>query len=289
MAGLFAVAVVLAVAAEAKIYSAGVLLVAGAVAGIIVARELVRNRVAAAFKLFGVVMVAVAALSAGHAQVARVWTSLQASLEISRKTVFLDRVFFQQAERFNPAFGTGPGTAGSRAANAVAADILYKEEVHVPPALAGSTVAQRWAMGGLWDEELYELIGHYSSVIVMPFSGVGAVKAELGYAGLLLLLVLLVAVGTRAVRAGLDPQMPPETMMIHHVAGLGLLGMIPVAVFDTLWEMPQITAIVASALLATGGAAARTRPQPVLQRRWPRHDPSAAARRGRLAELARNP
>lgn len=114
----------------------------------------------------------------------------------NQKAVLYKRVFssMRQEEELLWWVGTGPGTFGSRAANTLAYDVLYKETQKIPSFIP--PVSSPWTrkyLGDLMTQDLVEIVLFRSAVLASPVSGIVALKAELGWPGFILFLLAILA------------------------------------------------------------------------------------------------
>jgi hypothetical protein len=107
----------------------------------------------------------------------------------NQKAVWYKRVFSEMKREDERLWwtGTGPGNFGSRAANTLAYDVMYKESQKIPSFIP--PVSSPWTrkhLGDLMTSELAEMITFHSTFLAAPVSGIVALKAELGWPGLIL-------------------------------------------------------------------------------------------------------
>lgn len=170
----------------------------------------------------------------------------------SQKVEFLDRVFFRMGEYgYSHLLGVGPGMLGSRAANSVSADVLAKSEKHLPEFLMRTPEPESRVMAGLWTVDLMESIRWMSATLVFPFSGIGALKGELGWVGLLLFHALVLfrywPERSRAVLGN------PSTNIAFWIVCCAGLSTLVLGWFDTVWEMPKIIVFLGAFTISTIG------------------------------------
>lgn len=115
----------------------------------------------------------------------------------NKKAVFYKRIFRDHL-RDEPLlwfFGVGPGKIGSKASNALAYDVLYKEEHRKWIQNYFPQHSSPWVlkyMSDLYSDTQRE-IHQYSGQLSSPFSGIISIKAELGIVGLILFVVVIIA------------------------------------------------------------------------------------------------
>tara|TARA_B100000378_G_scaffold206253_1_gene169514 strand:+ start:17870 stop:19333 length:1464 start_codon:yes stop_codon:yes gene_type:complete len=91
-------------------------------------------------------------------------------------------------------FGTGPGTNGSRASNALAYDVMYKKEntvtlpSFIPPSSSDFT---KKYLSGLFTEDYAENSGNRSATLGNPFNSICALFVEFGVVGFILFSMFL--------------------------------------------------------------------------------------------------
>lgn len=101
--------------------------------------------------------------------------------------------------------GTGPGTNGSRASNALAYDVMYKKEntvtlpSFIPP--KSSSFTRRY-LSRLFTKDYAESSGNRSALLGNPFNSICAVFIEFGVMGTALFIAFLVVVIKQIINAG---------------------------------------------------------------------------------------
>jgi len=171
--------------------------------------------------------------------------------EHSHKTIFLDRVFNQMATyNYSNLFGVGPGMLGSRSANAVSANILHKEEMALPKSVQGAPQPEAEILRGLYDKEFQDKIRYMSANLVIPFSGIGAMKGEMGWLGLIsVVLLFLLLFWPLRVYYHLE-SVNYQVTIVYFMATISGLSIVLLSIFDTAWEQPKIMVFLAMLVLA---------------------------------------
>ncbi len=251
---------ILAAAASGKIYS--VFIIVTGLLFFVTSTEFIQGLLhgkakSVLFLLFGGLglFLAFSAIS-GNLEAIKTWAGYQ--FEHSHKIVFLNKVFNQMDDYgYSDMLGVGPGMLGSRAANAVSADVLHKEQIHLPQSIQGAPAPEARIMAGLFDKEFQEQVRYMSANIVIPFSGIGAMKAELGWLGLIVIIGLFVVIfwpKVRFSRINRSLNISMVTVMVS-LAGLSTIFL---AIFETSWEQPKIMVALSVLLIALNGKSMNT-------------------------------
>ena len=93
-------------------------------------------------------------------------------------------------------FGTGPGTNGSRASNALAYDVMYKKDntVKLPGFISPhSSEFTRRYISGLYTEKYAEASNYRSAILGNPFNSICAIFVEFGMLGFILFFTFLIS------------------------------------------------------------------------------------------------
>ncbi len=180
---------------------------------------------------------------------------LKYQYEHSHKTIFLDRVFNQMAiYNYSNLFGVGPGMLGSRSANAVSANILHKEEMALPKLFQGAPQPEAEILRGLYDKEFQDKIRYMSANLVIPFSGIGAMKGEMGWLGLIsVILLFLLLFWPHRVYYHLE-NVNYQITVVYFMATISGLSIVLLSIFDTAWEQPKIMVFLAMLMLAASSS-----------------------------------
>lgn len=198
----------------------------------------------AGFLLIGLVL----SLVSGNLASIKSWAEYQ--YEHSHKILFLDRVFNKMENYgYSNLLGVGPGMLGSRAANAVSSDVLHKEEVHLPGFMTGSPSPEARILGGLFDKEFQESVRYMSANMVIPFSGIGAMKGEAGWIGLIVVVMLFLSLFWPASFRHMKG-VNQEQLLVYVMASASGLSVIFLSVFDTGWEQPKVMVFLAMLMIA---------------------------------------
>lgn len=251
---------VLAVAASGKIYS--VFIVGLGWCFLVVSAEfvqgLLRGKIKAVLFLLagGLGVVFIISTLASQLGAIKAWSEYQ--YEYSHKIIFLDRVFNQmETYGYSNLFGVGPGMLGSRAANAVSSDVLHKEEIHLPQVLQGAPQPEARIMSELFDKEFQDRVRYMSANMVIPFSGIGAMKGELGWLGLITVVFVFFSlfwpsrINTQLMTSNY------QAAVIYFMVSISGLSTIFLSIFDTVWEQPKVMIILAMLVLAAKSFSSR--------------------------------
>ncbi|TAF66238.1 MAG: hypothetical protein EAZ55_06325 [Cytophagales bacterium] len=112
------------------------------------------------------------------------------------KIVLYQRVYYYMYLEDLPvwAIGAGPGRFGSKAANIMATDVLYKEkgQLTLPNFISPySSYYVKKYMGDIWTAENAMLMTWMSANFTFPFAGWITIKSELGIGGLVIFILIL--------------------------------------------------------------------------------------------------
>lgn len=90
--------------------------------------------------------------------------------------------------------GVGPGNFGSRAANALAKDTMYKggSEIKLPSIIKGYTNPLYKPIAKEYSKEYFDNISYYSAILSYPFNSIVTIYGETGMVGLVFLFTFIV-------------------------------------------------------------------------------------------------
>jgi len=217
------------------------------------------SRRSLALRAIALIAAGAAATLLAHSWIEENADAFASNWQESGKHALFERIFGEFGGRYNAVLGVGPGMAGSRAASAASADVLFKEVTGIASSLLGpAPEPERWAMRDLWTAELAASIATKSALITMPFSGWASARAELGWPAVLALLLFLLALAVRLARVAVRH---PPVFGIAAAAAVLCAGLPIMLTFDNVLEQPHITApLIVLAMVSRGyrmhGAAA---------------------------------
>jgi len=224
--------------ASAKIYSTTVFGAAGLAIVMLVIAGGAISRVGTGLRAGAAILLLLLMGVSAESWVRDNFAGLVSNWEDSEKRTLLSRITFDIADRYNSILGVGPGMLGSRAASAASADVLFKEEEGALQRLLGpAPKPERWAMQGLWDAEVAQAIADRSALVSMPFSGWGALRGELGWPAVVLLVFYLLALGWQMSAIATRHA---GACNIALAAALGCVGLLVILFFDNVLEHPHI-------------------------------------------------
>ena len=164
----------------------------------------------------------------------------------------------------NTWIGFGPGAYASRAASIRATDILFKEENRLPSLIPPhSSPAYRSVAYDLYTSAIVGTARFRSGVLTNPFSSVIGIVGEYGIGGTLVVGFMLLALTRAGYRRWKDATLDPVLRAAGATVGFAVPFIVVVSVFDSYFEQPDVTALIATlALVALEGpravSAART-------------------------------
>lgn len=160
----------------------------------------------------------------------------------NHKFVFLQRAIGEIHQSYGTwVFGTGPGTVGSRAANARAYDTLYKRERRIPGWIPPFTsTPARTHLVDLYQEEFAASVQNQSSVLSIPFSSAVSAFVELGSLGLLFGAALFLAIAGQAGKLAVVKR--GEQASVGLVCFVLVGTVLCMMCFDTVLERPLFMA-----------------------------------------------
>jgi hypothetical protein len=139
-------------------------------------------------------------------------------------------------------WGIGPGKFGSRTANMMGYDILYKEKGQfklpefIPPY---SSYEEKKYMKGMWTKQKAEYVKYISSNLSIPVAGWITIKAELGIPGMIFFILLAFILSFYLIkRAG----MLANVELRHWALVLGIfwIALLTMMLVDNIQEKPQM-------------------------------------------------